>query len=330
MKIFSFCLLFLLFSSCNNSKDRQIEDSFFETSVQKKDEVVVVKLDENLTLEDLLKQKKYKSLNIDSDFKKYVEEYSEESSSLLEKTSIMIIDANSEINILGEKVNTKTNEDDPMESLDKLKGLFSLAGKAGKGVLKSVGNTYTLIKLEKEREKLFSGFSKEKKKKAIEFEKEMNKILDYSYTYIANDKVNKNDILQNYKSLQESIKSDEQIKNELERLGEMVDDFYKTNAKVKEILALNKVINQTDYSSVVKYGNYLLENKSKDIEIKIEPYFLEEYFSKMNEILNEINNPNFDTPIEDWSEEKQENVKFIYDDIKTRLSKEINSLDYNL
>lgn len=222
------------------------------------------KLDENLTFKDLLKEEKYESLNADSDFKGYIEEYWKANSSLFHKLSVANINNNSEMNILGEKINKKSKEVDPMGDIDKLMGLFSFVGKGTKGVLNSVGDTYTLIKLENEREKLYSGFSKEKREKAIEFEKEINKITEHSYKYIDNDKVN----FQNYKSLKESVKIDKNVKEELEELGKMVDNFYEINSTVKEILTINKIINKTDYSSVVQYGNDLLKSNNVKVDVK--------------------------------------------------------------
>lgn len=331
MKQLFFGFMFIFLISCNESK-KQSEISILNSKtnneiIQKKNKSLKIELNENLTLIDLLKEQEYKSLYIDADFKDYIESYWKANSSLTQELSILRINTNSEMNILDEKINKKTNEDNPMEDIDKLKGLFNLAGKGAKGALNSVGDVYNLIKLENEREKLFSGFSKEKLKIAEDFEKEINKIIEHSYNYIDNNQVKEKDIFQNYKSINEALKSDKKVKKELEKLAKMMDDFYKKNTKVKEMLIMNKIINKNDYSSIVEYGNYLITTNQEN-EIKIEPSFLKKYFLDIKDILEEINNPTFDIPIEDWSEEKRKNIEFIYNDVKTRLFNEVNSLDY--
>lgn len=314
-----------MFSGCNFNTKKTTPQ---KTTSQKANETLSVSIDESLTFKDLFKDEKYKSLNADVDFKDYIKEYWEANSGFSQEFSIGKINTFSEMNILDEKVSKKSG-DNPMEDLDKVKGLFSLAGKGAKGIFNTVADGYKLIKLEDKREKLFSGFSAEKQKTAVEFETKANNIIEHSYMYIENDNVKENDVFQNYKSVKASLKSDKNVKKEIEKLCEMVDEFYKKNTKIKEILVLNKIINQTDYSSVVEFGNNLLTSDNNDTKIKIKPTLLKDYFSDINNILTKINNPKFDIPIEDWSEEKQENIKFIHNDIKTRLSKEINSLNYN-
>ena len=315
-------LLFLLVS-CNESKKQKTKSSIINTEM---DQILEVELNSKLTFEDLLKEDKYKSLYADPAFKKYVKSYWGANSGLLQKLSIEKINVFSEMYILD--YDKKSDKDNPMEDIDKLKDLFSLAWKGAKTLIASTRDGFKLIQLENKREKLFSGFSKDKLKVAVEFEAEMNKITEHAYQYLDNDNIKENEALQNYKSLKEDLKIDNNAKKELEKLGSMVDDFYKINAEIKEILAINKCINQTDYSLVVEYGNRLLEANHNDFKIKVKPALLKKYFSKINDILKRIDNPKFDIPIEDWSEEKHENVMFIYDDIRIRLSKEINSLDY--
>lgn len=330
--------LIVIMVSCNNSKKEEPVRLDSKNSVLNKSESIQeegqsvrmnnsgleLDLKENLSIEDLLELEKYKTLKIDSDFQKYIKEYWEANLAYYLAESIAFLDLSSELNIIDEKINIKTDENDPMGSFDKLKGLVKTAGKGVKAAYNVTGEAYKIIKLENEREKLFSGFSKDKEKLASDFEKEIDRIIKYSTVFLKNDKVKESDILLNYKSIRESLKSDRKVKKELDKLCKMMDKFYLTNAELKQVLVFNKLIKGTDSSSIVEYGNILLDG---DIEkIKVKPRFLKKYFTEVKDILDVVDNSHFDIPIEDWSEEKKENIEFIYDDIKTRLFVEINSL----
>lgn len=338
MKIIISMFLIVIMVSCNNSKKEEPVRLDSKNSVLNKSESIQeegqsvrmnnsgleLDLKENLSIEDLLELEKYKTLKIDSDFQKYIKEYWEANLAYYLAESIAFLDLSSELNIIDEKINIKTDENDPMGSFDKLKGLVKTAGKGVKAAYNVTGEAYKIIKLENEREKLFSGFSKDKEKLASDFEKEIDRIIKYSTVFLKNDKVKESDILLNYKSIRESLKSDRKVKKELDKLCKMMDKFYLTNAELKQVLVFNKLIKGTDSSSIVEYGNILLDG---DIEkIKVKPRFLKKYFTEVKDILDVVDNSHFDIPIEDWSEEKKENIEFIYDDIKTRLFVEINSL----
>ena len=184
-----------------------------------------------------------------------------------------------------------------------------------------------MVELENQKKELYSSFSSQKQKIATDFEKNIFKIIQYSCNFPKNPSVKEGDIYQNFKSFNESLKNDEEVYDYLEPISENVENFLLDNVNLKSKLMLNKILNKNqDNNQLEEYGNkILLSNGSFKVKVKSE--LLEDFYEELNNITKSLNKQSFEIPVEDWSDEKQENFHFIINDIKLRLKKEVKELN---
>jgi len=325
----------IIFVSCQGEKEKSNDSK--NTTVTKKNEIVkttviedsklLYNLDEDVTYKDVLNLKEYSKLTKDKNYKKYIKKYWNTNIKNKKGMFLAFIELGADMQILGSKIEKKTKKDDPLEDGEKLLGLGKLVSKSLWSMTKGIKSTYGLIELEKKQKKLYSSFSSNKKKIATKFEKKLNEIINYSCDFPKNPNVKENDTYQNYKSLNESLKEDEDVVDFLEPITEKLDNFFINNVELKSKLSINKALGvKRNNKELSDYGEKILKSNG-NYNVNVKSDMLEDFYSELNDILKYLNNQNFETPVEDWSEEKSNNFKFIIKDIKIRLLAEVQSLN---
>lgn len=291
-----FSLVFLI--SCNSSDDK-----------------LIVEYDDNVSVNDLLKQKEYSKLNGDSDYKDYINDYW--------KNKISIYDVvHHGTEMIGmANINSKNND-------VKSQASYAMTAIADIGSLSVDG--LKKISLNRDKEKLYASFSESKKKVAEAFEKRVEDIFVKSSIELKNPAVKEKDLLVNYKSFKPIIKDDEELYDELDNLTDDVDDLFTLSYEIRTKLNLSLELNKNlNFANISKYANKIIEAKGK-YSAETNSAILEEYFdllSKVTANLNSIKTRKFEIPIEDWSEDKKQNFNFIIDDITIKVLQDAKAFD---
>ena len=309
MKIKTICLILLIITvSCNNSDKKDLDFEF----------------NDNLTYNDLFNLSLYDKLSNDDSYKQYIDdlwEYNIEINKNIFESNKLI---GSEVNI---EIDTKGNE--PVKQGKKMLGIIKYAGNGFVNSVKVGHDAYKLIKLEERAKILHESFSSKKGQIANNFERQLNKLIEFSCNFPKNQNVKEKSHYKNYYSISEILSEDKDAMEYLEPLLDKVDKFFIENVEIKTIILLNQVIYSRDYNlQITEFSNKVLTSKG-DLSININSRVLSSYFNSMNEIVKIINNQKFSIPVEDWSDEKQKNFNFIISDIKIKLENEVKSLKYS-
>jgi hypothetical protein len=195
-----FCAIFLI--SCGNS-DNKLNFDF----------------NDDISVNDLLKQEEFSSLNIDEEYKDYINDF------LKNKSDIEVV-ARKGTKFIAEAKLSKAYADDG----NSISGAKSIASYTYSG-FKTVGSLtidgLKMMSLKNDKEKLYASFSASKKKNADKFESIVSQIISKSANkYVSNKNVKEDDILQNYKSFKPVIKEDNDLYETLDELTDKVDNLF--------------------------------------------------------------------------------------------------------
>lgn len=297
--IFIFCLFLLV--SCEGTKDK-----------------LTLEFNEDISINDLLNKEEFKSLNIDEEYKNYINDYWDNNIEL-HKTGYKISEFLAE-----SKFSEKKNN---LESVDEAKSAasYALSGLKTVGAMSIDG--LQLMVLESDKKKIYASFSVTKKEKADQFQKKIFDLLNKSSNkYPENKNVKKEDWLQNYKSFTHVIKNDSDLYDTLDELTNNVDDLFILGLEIRIKQNLNLELgSKQNYKALTDYGNKII-NSNGNYDVSTESKLLDNYFNLLSTILKdikEIKQKKYKVPIEDWSESKKTNFNFILNDIELKLKNDV-------
>lgn len=290
-------ILFASLISCNNNQKLEVEFS------------------DDLNVTDLLQQSQFAKLSADEAYKEYALDYWENKLDIydvvLHGTEMMGM-----ININAKSASIRSGANNAANAI---KSIGSLSIDALQG-----------MSLDDDRAKMYASFSDEKRKTAESFEKEVNNIFLKSSTQFTNEKVKKDDLLQNYKSFKAVITDDDDLENDLDELTDKVDDLFTISNEIRTKIYLHLQLNKNlSFTSIAEYANKIV-NSNGTFEASTNSQILQKYFDllgNVSENINEVKTKKYPTPIEDWSDEKKANFYFILDDITVRIKQDISGFN---
>lgn len=298
-----FCAIFLI--SCGNSENNLNFD-----------------FKDDISVNELLKQEEFSSLNIDEEYKDYITDFLEN------KLDIEVV-ARKGTKFIAEAKLSKAYGDHG----NSISGAKSIASYTYSG-FKTVGSLtidgLQMMSLKNDKEKLYASFSSSKKKDADKFESIVSHIISKSANeYIFNKNVKEDDILQNYKSFKPVIKEDNDLYETLDDLTDKVDNLFILGFEIRVKENLNLALNPNlDFSALTDYGNKVITSQD-GFDVSTSSTLLDNYFKLLNEIsleVSEMKKKKYPIPIEDWSDEKKNNLNFILDDISIKIKLDVEYL----
>ncbi|SNR37881.1 YARHG domain-containing protein [Lutibacter flavus] len=279
-----------------------------------KKEAIKIDFNDEIKINDILELPKYKKLFIDEDYKEYINDKWEFKMGLISKYPDAI-----ESQALA-SLNADNNED-----LEGLKSIASTAysfTKTGKNLLFGL---YELNSLDKTKNKLYETFSNTKISLANNFEVNTFDFLDSNCVFPQNHKVKFENRLQNYKSLSLIIKRDEQLTDDLEDLGDDVDDLFMYSFDLKTKILLNNILKKDATIPLISKHGIEILNSDEVHETLTSSSYLNRYFKLLKKVVSKLNNMTFQIPIEDWNEDKKNDYNFIINDVKVRIKNDLSN-----
>ena len=291
---------------------------FLLVSCQETKDELSLEFNEEITINDLLNKEEFKSLNIDKEYKNYINDYWDNNIEL-HKTSYKISEFLAE-----SKFSEKKNN---LESVEEAKSAASYAFSGFKTVGAMTIDGLQLMALENDKQKIYASFSVNKKEKADQFQKKIFNVLNKSsIQYPKNKNVKKEDSLQNYKSFTNVIKNDSALFDTLDELTYDVDDLFILGLEIRIKQNLNlEVGSKENYKALTDYGNKII-NSNGNYDVSTQSELLDNYFNLLCTVLKDIERikqNKYAVPFEDWSENKKTNFNFILNDIEVKLKSDV-------
>jgi hypothetical protein len=291
---------------------------FLLVSCQETKDELTLEFNEEITINDLLNKEEFKSLNIDEEYKNYINDYWDNNIEL-HKTGYKISEFLAE-----SKFSEKKNN---LETVDEAQSAASYALSGMKTVGAMTIDGLQLMALENDKKKIYTSFSITKKEKADQFQKKIFDVLNKSsIKYPANKNVKEVDSLQNYKSFTNVIKNDSDLYDTLDELTNDVDDLFILGLEIRIKQNLNLELgSKENYKALTDYGNKII-NSNGNFDVSTQSELLDNYFNLLCTVLKDIERikqKKYAVPFEDWSESKKTNFNFILNDIEVKLKNDV-------